>query len=246
MGGSDQTGGLGLKRTWAKGISGSVDGFLDDYAGMGLGLLSLYAATGEVNWYTAAEKLIRAIPDRFEDADGTLYTSSGADLFKRPRDLFDNPSPSGTSMAAEAMLWLSLYTGETELRTRAESYLRQLAALFSRYPTGAGYGLAVATSLQLGTKELALVGNDRGSLAAVYWKTIATPHRPGPKRRSRTIDPASGRPARRRRWVGLCLQRNGLPTADFVAVRAGAVARQQLSGEPDEADPDQVGHQQVE
>ena len=165
----------GLKRTWAKGTPGSVDGFLDDYAALGLGLLSLFAATGETGWYSAAEELIRSIPVRFEDADGTLFSATAGDLFKRPRDLFDNPSPSGTSLAAEAMLWLSLYTGETDLRERAQGYLQQQAALFSRYPSGAGYGLAVATSLQLGTKELAVVGHDRVRLSEVYWKR-SRPH----------------------------------------------------------------------
>ena len=100
--------GGGLLRAWAKGSPGQTPGFLEDYAAMGVGLLSLYAATGEVRWFREGERLIRQIPDRFGADEGAMFTSESDDLIKRPRDLFDNPLPSGNSLAAEAVLMLSL------------------------------------------------------------------------------------------------------------------------------------------
>jgi uncharacterized protein len=166
--------GRGILRAWAKGRPGPTPGFLEDYAAMGVGLLSLYAATGEVRWFREGERLIRQIPDRFGTDEGAMFTSESDDLIKRPRDLFDNPLPSGNSLAAEALLMLSLYTGESELRDRAEGNLAAVTPLLSRYPGGAGHALAVLVSIHTGTRELAIVGPGRGQLVEVFWAR----HRP--------------------------------------------------------------------
>ena len=60
----------GLSRSWAKGRASQVGGFLDDYASMGVGLLTLYAATKEPEWFLAASDLIGQIPRRFGDGQG--------------------------------------------------------------------------------------------------------------------------------------------------------------------------------
>ena len=159
----------GLARSWAKGRSSEVGGFLDDYGSMGIGLLSLYAATGEVEWYEAASRLIRQIPKRFGDGNGGLFSSEPGRLIKRPRDLMDNPAPSGTSLAAEAMLLLALYTGEVALAEAAEGYLRSVAFLIDRYPSAVGQGMALQTSLLRGTRELAVVGDGAAEMAEIYW-----------------------------------------------------------------------------
>jgi uncharacterized protein YyaL (SSP411 family) len=159
----------GLARSWAKGRASEVDGFLDDYGSMGIGLLTLYAATGEPVWFEAASKLIRQIPDRFGDGSGGLYSSETGDLIKRPRDLMDNPAPSGTSLGAEAILMLGLYTGEQALIAAAEGYLRSVAFLMDRFPSAAGQSLALQTSLLRGTRELAIVGTGASEMAAMFW-----------------------------------------------------------------------------
>lgn len=160
----------GLVRAWSKGKAGDVAGFLDDYAGMAVGLFGLFAATGDVTWFEAAADLTRQIPGRFGDPEGGLFSSEPSELPKRPRDLFDNPSPSGSSLAAEAMLLLSLYTGDAETRALAEEYVRSLGTLIERYPTAAGHALALVSSLERGTHELAVVGPDAQTIARPYWK----------------------------------------------------------------------------
>jgi uncharacterized protein YyaL (SSP411 family) len=165
----------GLVRAWAKGRAGVVPGFLDDYAAMAIGLFSLYAATGDVEWFEAAADLTRQIPSRFGDPEGGLYSSEPSELPKRPKDQFDNPSPSGTSLAAEAMLFLSLYTGDEKERELAEEYLRSVGMLIDRYPTAAAHALAVIASLHRGTYELAVVGEDAAGLARPYWQRLR-PH----------------------------------------------------------------------
>jgi len=162
----------GLVRTWAKGRAGHTPGFLDDYGAMGTALLSLFAATGELDWYREGERLIRQIPARFGAPEGAMFSSQTDDLIKRPRDLFDNPLPSGNTLAAEALIQLSLYTGEQDLAELAHSNLKAIGPLIERFPSGVGYGLALLETIHAGTHELAIVGPDHRDLANVYWQAF--------------------------------------------------------------------------
>jgi uncharacterized protein YyaL (SSP411 family) len=161
-----------LLRSWGKGIA-TIPGFLDDYAGYALGLFTLYQATGEVEWYVEAERLVREMLRLFTQ-DGRLY-STGSDaeqLITRPLDQMDNPLPSGSSLAAEALLWLSLYTGEADLAGAAESAIRDSAGLVGQYPSAVGHLLAVLTSMDIGTREVAIVGPEPDELSRVLWESF--------------------------------------------------------------------------
>lgn len=160
----------GLLRTWAKGRCGDTLAFLEDYGALGMALLALFAATGNLEWYREGERLIREIPARFGTPDGAMFSSQTDDLIKRPRDLFDNPLPSGNTLAAEAMLQLSLYTGEQEMRDLAISNLKTMSPLIDRFPSGVGYGLALLATIHSGTHELAIVGSGRTAMERLYWQ----------------------------------------------------------------------------
>jgi uncharacterized protein YyaL (SSP411 family) len=80
------------------------EGFLNDYAVLGLGFLALGEATGEPVWLSRAQALASAIMDRFIKTDGLVVTSTAdANLILPVIDLNDHEMPSGTS-AAYALL----------------------------------------------------------------------------------------------------------------------------------------------
>jgi uncharacterized protein YyaL (SSP411 family) len=159
-----------LRRSWREGQAGA-SAFLEDHASVAQGLFTLYAATGEVEWYSAAERLTAEIPERFADAEGGFYDTpmDGEDLIKRPKSPADNPLPSGNALAAEALLTLSSYTGDSGQRNLAASALQSTGLLMERYPSMVGHHLAVLHSL-LASRELAVVGPDWSALARVYWE----------------------------------------------------------------------------
>jgi uncharacterized protein YyaL (SSP411 family) len=163
-----------LMRSWREGRT-SVPGFLDDHASMALGRFVLYAATGEERWYTEAMNLVESFA-RFRRPDGGFYSTAddAATMVKRPTDLTDNPAPSGNALAAEALLWASLYTGDGALREESEAALRSAAVLAERYPSMVGHHLAVTHS-SLDAREVAIVGEGWNRLAEVYWSR----YRPG-------------------------------------------------------------------
>ncbi len=158
-----------LRRSWREGQVGGP-GFLEDHAAMALGLFALYAATGEPEWYESGVKLTRAMSARFADPDGGFFDTpiDGESLIKRPKNLADNPLPSGNGMAAEALFVMSAYTGDAELRDVAAATLRAAGMLMDRYPSMVGHHLAVLHSFLSG-RELAIVGPRWTELARVYW-----------------------------------------------------------------------------
>src|SRR5665811_734376 len=111
-------------------------------------------------WYSEAMALTRSIPELFSDPDGGFFTTAvdGESLIVRPKDLFDNPAPSGNSLAAEALLLASAYSGDQGLSDLAEATVRTASTIIERAPTGGGHMLAVLTAILDGPQELAVVG----------------------------------------------------------------------------------------
>ena len=157
-------------RSWRDGRT-SVDGFLDDYAAVAIGLFALFAATGEQRWYGLARELTLAISEQFADpAGGYFDTAAGSErLIKRPKSQADNPLPSGNGLAAEALLVLAGMTGDGELRQHALDTLTSAGVLMERYPSMVGHHLAVLHS-STRMRELALIGPEWAHLSDPYWE----------------------------------------------------------------------------
>jgi uncharacterized protein YyaL (SSP411 family) len=101
------------------------EGFLDDYALLGLGFLALGEATGEPVWATRAQALGAAIMVRFIKTDGLVVTSAAdANLILSAIDLDDHEMPSGTSAAYALLARL----GKTDA-CYAEAATRMLARM---------------------------------------------------------------------------------------------------------------------
>jgi uncharacterized protein YyaL (SSP411 family) len=148
-----------LRRSWKDGEA-RILGYLEDHALVGLGLLATYEATFDRRWLDAARGLGNALIELFWDADAEAFFDTGRDqeaLVVRPRSLFDNAVPSGTSVAIELLLRLALHLGEEAYERRALNALRPMGDVMARYPTGFGRYLG-ALDLHLGpVTEIALV-----------------------------------------------------------------------------------------
>ena len=152
---------LRLLRSYKDGQA-KFNAYLEDYACYAAGLLSLYEATFDLRWFAAARQLTDTIVAQFADEEGGGFFDTSADheaLLTRPKDLYDNATPSGTSMAVETLLRLSELTGEAAYRERAERVLAALAGPMGQHPTAFGH-LLCALDFAVGpVKEVALVGD---------------------------------------------------------------------------------------
>jgi len=138
-----------------------LPGYLEDYANLAAGLLALYETTFAPRWFAEARVLANAMIDLFWDETGDGFFATGRDhekLIGRPKDLLDNATPAGNSMATEVLLRLAALTGETGYRDRAEAILRPLAPTMAQHPTGFGHLLMALDLFLSGIQEVAVIG----------------------------------------------------------------------------------------
>jgi uncharacterized protein YyaL (SSP411 family) len=125
-----------LLRSWREGRA-KHNAYLEDYASLILGLLALYQTDPDVRWFSAAEKLTSDMIAHFHDPAGGFFDTRDdhEQLITRPKDLQDNATPSGNSLAVTALLKMSAFTGLGDWRDLAESNLSIVQDFVVRYPT---------------------------------------------------------------------------------------------------------------
>ncbi|MGH7312507.1 MAG: thioredoxin domain-containing protein, partial [Candidatus Rokuibacteriota bacterium] len=164
-----------LLRTWKSGEA-RLKGYLEDYAMMAAALLEVYQATLDGHWLDEARRLADEMLELFWDEDVAGFYDTGSDherLIVRPRNLFDNAVPCGSSVAVETLLRLRVLTGEAGYETKALATLRPMADLLSRHPAGFGRFLC-ALDFNLGPAvEVALVDGPRGGLERLLAEVYA-------------------------------------------------------------------------
>ncbi|MGE0598357.1 MAG: thioredoxin domain-containing protein [Dehalococcoidia bacterium] len=146
--------------TWKAGEA-RVDGMLEDYAYLGLGLVELYKLTGDVALLEWARDLWEAILSRFHDGDmgGFFETpSDGEQLLLRQKPFFDSATPSGNGSAALLGLWLGRYYSRSDWEKYAEEVIGQVADHLLRAVTGFGTILQAIEFLATPSRELVVVG----------------------------------------------------------------------------------------
>lgn len=149
-----------LAHTYTPGKAAGL-GFLEDYGSVAAGLLALYEATFDSKWFSSARGLCDTILHEFYDGNGAFFDTSThhEQLIVRPRNLFDNAVPSGTSLACDALLRLHAYTGNSTYFDPVEAALRMQAEALAKAPSAFGRMLCVADNLLAPIKEVAIVGD---------------------------------------------------------------------------------------
>ena len=149
-----------VMRSHKEGVT-RISGFLEDHAAVALGFLAVYELTFDVQWVTKAREIADAMIEWFWDEGTGAFFDTARDaekLITRPRDVTDNATPSGTSLAVELLLHLAELHQNREYRRRAVFALETLAEPMTRFPTAFGHLLGCADMELYGAIEVALVG----------------------------------------------------------------------------------------
>ncbi len=154
-----------LLRAWRGGVA-QHNGYLEDYAGLVLGLLALYQTDLDVRWYQAAHSLAGEMVADFRGEGGELFDvrTDQSGLIVRPRDMQDNATPCGNSLAAQVLLTLAALDERSDWRKMAEDALRQVMDAAVRYPT-AFAGWLQAADFAIGPVDQAALVWPAGSSA---------------------------------------------------------------------------------
>ena len=156
-----------------------IPGLLEDYAGVAWGLTLAYEATHQRRYLDGAHALMKQVLSRFRDADNGGFFDTPDDyeeLITRPKDFFDNATPSGTSVACDVLLRLAILFANPDYATVASATLDAITPLAERYPSGFGFLLGVAEWRAGQPREIAITGDDIDALKRVVGETFL-PHR---------------------------------------------------------------------
>src|SRR5262249_11689950 len=113
-----------------KAAEAKLNGYLDDYAYLVHGLLSLHDATNDQKWLEEAKSLADTMVKFHGDAErgGFFFTSNDHEkLFARAKDQHDSVQPSGNSAAANNLVRLWIKTGDERYRALAEKTFKAFA-----------------------------------------------------------------------------------------------------------------------
>ena len=139
-----------------------IDGVLEDYGGAAWGLLLAFEATGERRFLDTARSLGDAMLDRFADPAGGFFDTpaDGETLITRPRDVFDNATPSGNSLAAEVLARLAIWFDDDRYRKASVATIEAAFEIARKYPSGFGFLLSAAGWHVGAPREIVITGRD--------------------------------------------------------------------------------------
>ena len=149
-----------LRRSYKDGTA-RIDAFLEDYAAVGNAILSVYEATLEPRWLDEAAWITERVIDLFWDnTDGVFHDAprDGETLTVRARDLMDNATPSGNSLAVELLIRSAHLFGEERHRDIAHRVLDRESGLMARFPAAFGRLLGALDQTVADPVEIAIVG----------------------------------------------------------------------------------------
>ena len=169
-----------LRRSSLGGVAGEAEGLAEDYGAVAQGFARLAGALGEAVWLERAEALLEVALERFGAEDGGFYdTADDAEvLYLRPRDVSDNPTPSGTSALVAALRLVGLLADRHDLTARAEeaaATLHGFAAAAPRFAGSALVDIVVSDEARTGLSRATAVvvtpdGDPLAELARATWR----------------------------------------------------------------------------
>jgi uncharacterized protein len=182
-----------LMRSWRDGKA-RHNGYLEDYAGLGLALLTLYQVDPQLRWYQAAVQFLGQVLSHFSNPAGGFFDTSDDHeaLLYRPMELQDNATPSGNAQACLLLLKLAAYEGRSDWRKSAEEMLTANLDVLQHYPSAFAQWWCAADFALGPAHEVAIIGDPDNpatlSLLQPLWHgyhpqlVVATspyPHAPG-------------------------------------------------------------------
>lgn len=165
-----------LQHTYKDGRA-KLDGYLDDYAMVIDGLLTLHQATFRGEWLRQAIMLAKIMIEQFwDEATGMFYDTSQRheSLFIRPENIFDGAAPSGASMATVVLLKLGRLTDNHQFEKIAARALRSVRELMPQHPLSFSCWLCALDFYLSEPKQIAIIGSIDNPLTIELLRTLCT------------------------------------------------------------------------
>ena len=142
----------GLSHFYAEGRA-EGNGFLSDYACLGLAFLALHDGTRNGQWLQRAESLATQILLRFEDGSGRYREASENGPLGPIYVADDGATPSGESATLEFLGRLAIRSENPKYRDRAEALVGAISGTLSEHPLQKTTALVATALLESGESE---------------------------------------------------------------------------------------------
>ena len=125
-----------------------IEGFLEDYAFFGQGLLALYDAIGDTRYLDEADRFADTMVSKFFDKEngGFFQTPEDTPLIHRKKDGTDGAIPSGNAMALDVTARLAELTGKEIYRKARDKTLAAFTPTIEKIPGAFAHFLYVYIS----------------------------------------------------------------------------------------------------
>ncbi|MEX2533541.1 MAG: thioredoxin domain-containing protein [Nitriliruptoraceae bacterium] len=144
--------------------------FAADYAAYALSQLYLFSLDGDASAFARAIAAATTVKEHFADpVNGGYFTTAddGEALLVRPKDMWDNATPSASSIMVEVCLLIADLTGDASWRSEAETVIRAFQPRVQQNPSGYGWLLRQYETLTAGLRVCVIVGDDTPERAAL-------------------------------------------------------------------------------
>jgi uncharacterized protein len=165
-----------LFRSWRNGKA-RHNAYLEDYAGLILANISLYQSNFETVWFQHAKILLTELLTHYQDPEFGFFDTRDdhEELLIRVKDIQDNATPSGNSLAVLALIQMAAYEGESSLLEMSEKAFLYVGDMLVRFSLGFGNWLCALSNYFNPIKEIAmlfpLTDYDTAPYRSVLWST---------------------------------------------------------------------------
>jgi uncharacterized protein YyaL (SSP411 family) len=137
--------------------------FLDDYAYFIQACIQLQEITGDSNYLIEAKEITNLVIQNFKQSDGSFFyytNSTQTDIVTRKIDKYDSAIPSGNSVMADNLNYLSIVFDIKDWKNQSFQMILEMLPLIKRYPNSFSYWGTTFMKITNGIWELVLSGTD--------------------------------------------------------------------------------------
>lgn len=148
--------------TYKQGIA-KYPAFLDDYTYLIQACIKLQEVTSDIKYLDFAKEMTGFVIDNFMDeATGYFFftNKNQQDIILRKKEVYDGATPSGNSIMAENLYYLSVVFDNAVWRQAADKITSALAPAILRHPTSFAIWASLLLKYTFGINELVITGNN--------------------------------------------------------------------------------------
>jgi uncharacterized protein len=149
--------------------------FLDDYAYLIQACIHLQEVTSNTAYLNTAKEITRFVIENFSDEETGYFFfthKNQTDIIFRKKEVYDGATPSGNSIMAQNLFYLSVIFNNANWYATAQKITTALGTAIIKYPTSFGIWASLLLQQSFGVNEVVIAGNNfiniRNQLLQVY------------------------------------------------------------------------------